>query len=105
MFRLSNFLTGFVASGLTLCEIDTVMNVPAGNFDPSSSPLAIAVSTLASLFSMITLEFFRAWLKKWKQRNIVPDASTTQDRFHESAERGKQVTGLADNLNAYDQPK
>ena len=81
------------------------MNVPSSNFDPSSSPLAIAVSTLASLFSMITLEFFRAWLKKWKQRNVVPDASTTQDRFHGSAERGKPGPGLADNLNAYDQPK
>ena len=105
MFRLSNFLTGFVASGLTLCEIDTVMNVPAGNFDPSSSPIAIAVSTLASLISMITLEFFRAWLKKWKEKRLGNDASTIQDRFPESAERGKQGPGLADNLNVYDQPK
>ena len=105
MFRLSNFLTGFVASGLTLCEIDTVMNVPSGNFDPSGSPVAIAVSALASLFSMITLEFFRAWLNKWKQRNVVTDASTIQNRFSESAERGKPSPGLGDNLNVYDQPK
>ena len=105
MFRLSNFLTGFVASGLTLCEIDTVMNVPSGNFDPSGSPIAIAVSALASLISMITLEFFRAWLKKWKQRNVVSDVSTIQDRFQESAEHGKQCPGFSDNSNVYDQHK
>ena len=81
------------------------MNVPSGNFDPSGSPIAIAVSALASLISMITLEFFRAWLKKWKQRNVVSDVSTIQDRFPESAEPGKQGPGFDDHLNAYNQPK
>lgn len=88
MLRLSNFTVAFIASNLTMSELDTISNLSQSNVDPLSSPLSIAVSTFSSLFSILLLEFFRAWLKRWKEKQIINDTKPQQDRSQQNVDLG-----------------